>query len=267
MTPQHQIAKIESVKVWVTRLPSLSHLPLSMWRHRVTCLPPKNASAPWGGPGSRWLLIIIWQVSYIQYLLACQKSQRSTPYNIVKSGLPWKRVFRRRHLGRRVTAVTCLRWPTMLVPMWISGCSPVQFQWLWGGGPVSMVVGWRASFNGCGVEGQFQWLWGGGPVSMVVGWRASFNGCGVEGQFQWLWGGGPVSMAVGWRASFNGCGVEGQFQWLWGGGTVSMVVGWRASFNGCGVEGQFQWLLGGGLAPGRQEVVYLSCSPPPCQLS
>ena len=77
-----------------------------MWRHRVTCLPPKNASAPWGGPGSRWLHNIIWQVSYIQYLLSCLKSQRSTPYNIVKSGLPWKRVFCRRHLGRRVTAVT-----------------------------------------------------------------------------------------------------------------------------------------------------------------
>ena len=113
MTPQHQIVKIESVKVCVTRLPSLSHPPLSMWRHRVTCLLPKNASAPWGGRGSRWLAIIIWQVSYIQYLLACQKSQRSTPYNIVKSGLPWKRLFRRRHLGRRVTAVTCLRWPTV----------------------------------------------------------------------------------------------------------------------------------------------------------
>ena len=79
----------------------------------VTCLPPKNASAPGGGPGSRRLTIIVWQVSYVQYLLACQKSQRSTPYNIVKSGLPWKRVFRRRHLGRRVTAVTCLRWPTV----------------------------------------------------------------------------------------------------------------------------------------------------------
>ena len=115
MTPQHQIVKIESIKVWVTRLPSLSHPPLSMWRHRVTCLPPKNASAPWGGPGSRWLTIIIWQVSYIQYLLACQKSHRPTPYNIVKDGLPWKRVFRRRHLGRRVTAVTCLRWPTVIM--------------------------------------------------------------------------------------------------------------------------------------------------------
>ena len=114
ITPQHQIVKIESVKVWVTRLPFLSHLPLSMWRHRVTCLPPKNASAPWGGPGSQWLIITIWQVSYIQYLLACQKSLRSTPYTIVKSGLPWKRVFRGRHLGRRVTAVTCLRWPTVV---------------------------------------------------------------------------------------------------------------------------------------------------------
>ena len=80
---------------------------------RVTCLPPKNASDPWGGPGSRWLTIVIWQVSYAQYLLACQKSQRSTPYNLVKSCLPWKWVFRRRHLGRRVTAVTCLRWPTV----------------------------------------------------------------------------------------------------------------------------------------------------------
>ena len=88
-----------------------------MWRHRVTCLPPKNASAPWGGPGSRWLHIIIWQVSYIQYLPSCLKSQRSTPYNIAKSGLPWKRVFRRRHLGRRVTAVTCLRWPTVLTAL------------------------------------------------------------------------------------------------------------------------------------------------------
>ena len=58
-----------------------------MWRHRVTCLPPKNASAPWDGPGSRWLTIIVRQVSYIHYLLACQKSQRSTPHNIVKSAL------------------------------------------------------------------------------------------------------------------------------------------------------------------------------------
>ena len=80
---------------------------------RVTCLLPKNASAPWGGPGSQWLKIIVRQVSYIQYLLAYQKSQRSTHHNIVKSALPWSRVFRRRHLGRRVTAVTCLWWPTV----------------------------------------------------------------------------------------------------------------------------------------------------------
>ena len=94
-----------------------------MWRHRVTCLPPKNASAPWGGVGSRWLTVIIWQVSYIQYLLACQKSQRSTPYNIVKCGLTWKRAFRRRHLGRRVTAATCLRWPTVK-PAWVLQMAP-----------------------------------------------------------------------------------------------------------------------------------------------
>ena len=100
MASEHQLAKIKFVKVWVFSLPSLSHPPLSMWRHRVTCLPPKNASAPWGGPGSRWLTIIVWQVSYIQYLLACKKSQRSTPYDIVKSVLAWSRVFRRRHLGR-----------------------------------------------------------------------------------------------------------------------------------------------------------------------
>ena len=89
---------------------------------RVTCLPQKNASAPWGGVGSRWLTIIVWQVSYVQYLLACQKLQRSTPYNIVKNGLPWKRVFRRRHLGRRVTAFTCLR-----CPPWIRS----NEEWYW----------------------------------------------------------------------------------------------------------------------------------------
>ena len=35
---------------------------------------------------------------------------------MVKRGLPRSRVFRRRHLGRRVTAVTCLRWPTVTGP-------------------------------------------------------------------------------------------------------------------------------------------------------
>ena len=78
---------------------------------RVTCLPPKNVSAPWGGPGQRWLTVIVRQVGYIQYLLACKNSQRSTSHNIVKSAFLWSRVFRRRHIGRRVTAVTCLRWP------------------------------------------------------------------------------------------------------------------------------------------------------------
>ena len=130
MASQHQLAKNEFVKVWVTRLPSLSHLPLSMWRHRVPCLPPKNASAQWGGPGSRWLTIIVRQISYIQYLLACQKSQRSTPYNIVKSVLAWSRVFRRRHLGRRVTAVTCLRWPTVCPSVRLSVCLSVRLSHL-----------------------------------------------------------------------------------------------------------------------------------------
>ena len=82
---------------------------------RVTCLSLKNASAPWGLTVPRWPSIIISWVSYIQYLFACQKMQRSNPYNMVKSGLTWRRVFRRRHLGRRVTAVTCLRWPTVIV--------------------------------------------------------------------------------------------------------------------------------------------------------
>ena len=92
----------------------MSHPPPSISRHRVTCLSLKNASAPWGQTVARWPLITISRVSYIQYLLACQKSQRSNPYNMIKSGLTWRRVFRRRHLGRRVTAVTCLRWPTVV---------------------------------------------------------------------------------------------------------------------------------------------------------
>ena len=51
---------------------------------------------------------------YYMSLLACQKSQRSPPYNIVKSGLASSWVFRRRHIRRRVTTVTCLRWPTLV---------------------------------------------------------------------------------------------------------------------------------------------------------
>ena len=56
---------------WVT------HLFLSSPR-----LPPKNASAPLGCSGAGWLAIIIWRVRYIQYLLACQKLQRSMAYNM-----------------------------------------------------------------------------------------------------------------------------------------------------------------------------------------
>ena len=112
MKSQQQIVKIDS-EVWVTRLPSISHPPLSMRRHRVTHLPPKNVRAPWGCAGARWSAIIVWQVSYVQYLLACQKLQRSMLYNMAKSYLTWSRIFHRRHLGRRVTAVTRLRWPTV----------------------------------------------------------------------------------------------------------------------------------------------------------
>ena len=67
---------------WVTRLFRSSHLP-----------PAEKCSRC--GVGSRWLTIIVWQVSYVQYLLACPKLQRSTPYNIVKNGLPGKQVFHR----------------------------------------------------------------------------------------------------------------------------------------------------------------------------
>ena len=112
VTSEQQLAKNES-EIWVTRLPSISHPPPSIWRHRVTCLSLKNATAPCGQNVTRWPPITISRDSYIQYLLACQKWQRSNPYNMVKSGLTWRRVFRRRHLGRRVTAVTCLRWPTV----------------------------------------------------------------------------------------------------------------------------------------------------------
>ena len=77
-------------------------------------LPPQNTSAPLGYPDARWPEIPVPQVSHVQYIFACQKWQLSMPSNMVKSGLTWSRVFRRRHLGRRVTAVTRLRWPTVI---------------------------------------------------------------------------------------------------------------------------------------------------------
>ena len=61
---------------------------LSASYDRVTRLPPKNAGAPSGCSGPGRLAIIIWQVRYIQYLLTCQKLQRSMPYNIAKMALP-----------------------------------------------------------------------------------------------------------------------------------------------------------------------------------
>ena len=72
------------------------------------------------------------QVSYIQYLLACKKSPRSTPHNIVKSALLWSRIFRRRHLGRRVTALTCLRWPTVRVVWWVARVGAYEKLTHWG---------------------------------------------------------------------------------------------------------------------------------------
>ena len=81
---------------------------------KVTRLPPKNSSAPPGYPDVRWSNIPVPQVNPIRHMFTCQKPQRSMPCNMVKSGLTWSRVFRRRHLGRRVTAVTCLRWPTVM---------------------------------------------------------------------------------------------------------------------------------------------------------
>ena len=88
MASQHQLAKIAFVKVWVTRLPSLSHPPLSMWRHRVTCLPPKNASASWGGPGSLWLTIIVRQVSYINTYSHAKNRNDLRPVTLSKVPFP-----------------------------------------------------------------------------------------------------------------------------------------------------------------------------------
>ena len=71
--------------------PHIPQSPVSF--DQVTRLPPKNASAPLGHPDARWPTISISQVSYIQYLFACQKSQRNMPCIIVKRGLAWSRDF------------------------------------------------------------------------------------------------------------------------------------------------------------------------------
>ena len=55
---------------------------------QVTCLPPKNASAPLRYPDARWSDIPVPQVSPIRYMFACQKSQRSMPCNMVKVASP-----------------------------------------------------------------------------------------------------------------------------------------------------------------------------------
>ena len=95
----------------LSHLPPIPQSPASF--DQVTRLSPKDTSAPLGYPDRRWPSISVSQVSAIQYLFACQISQRSMSCNMVKSGLTWSRVFHHRHLGRRVTAVTCLRWPTV----------------------------------------------------------------------------------------------------------------------------------------------------------
>ena len=89
------------VKIWATRLPSLSHPPLSMRHHRRSHPPPAekcecSVRLSWRMATGHYCM----QVRYNQYQLACQKSQRSMPYNMIKSGLTWSRIFRRRHLGR-----------------------------------------------------------------------------------------------------------------------------------------------------------------------
>ena len=43
--------------------------------------------------------------------------------------------------------------------------------------------------------------WNGGGVRMVVGWRGSENGGGMEG---------VVRIMVGWRGSESGGGMEGE---------------------------------------------------------
>ena len=59
-----------------------------MWRHRVTCLPPKNASASWGGPGSLWLTIIVRQVSYINTYSHAKNRNDLRPVTLSKVPFP-----------------------------------------------------------------------------------------------------------------------------------------------------------------------------------
>ena len=71
-------------EVLVPRLLGLPQSPSFSMRHhesmiQVTRLPAKNASAPTGCPGEWWPAVIV-QVSHIQTLITCQKSQRSMFY-------------------------------------------------------------------------------------------------------------------------------------------------------------------------------------------
>ena len=64
-----------------------SHPPLSV---QSTASRRKNAIGPCSGPGSRWLTTIVRQVSYIQYLLACQNHNDLRP--ITLSTVPFPEV-------------------------------------------------------------------------------------------------------------------------------------------------------------------------------
>ena len=115
---------------------NLSHPPLNPQSpasfDKVTRLPPENTCASLGHSDAWWPNITVSQASPMKCLFACQKSRRSISCNMVKSGLTWSRVFRHHHLGRRVTAITYLRWPTVICRMmlahlgrngWRRGCT------------------------------------------------------------------------------------------------------------------------------------------------
>ena len=129
----HHLAWNRNNRSW--KLTLKSELPAS--HPSVTCLfqwcaiesPASHRKKTWASvrlswPGARWPAIIVWKVSYIQYLLAWQKLQRSVLYNMVKSDLTWSRVFCHCHLGRRVSAVTRLWWSIKVMREFIARLGP-----------------------------------------------------------------------------------------------------------------------------------------------
>ena len=70
MTSQQKIVKIDSE---VYHPPPIPQSPASFNEAPSSHPPPaEKVSALSGCTGARWLAIIVWQVRYIQYLLACQ---------------------------------------------------------------------------------------------------------------------------------------------------------------------------------------------------